>query len=225
MWNFSWSVCPRVGFGVTVFDLDFWVQIASIEQPIVSNSVGSRNMSHCRTSSFYDHLDHCVQSFHEFSSALEMYTSLLVLVLWCVFPWKTVTIRSHNSRAGKPSNLSPVSKEMISDSVELCETAVCFLHIQQIGTKEWLQKKSQCLTRSGFWVHKISRKIKVLKQSQSALFSSITHMIILFVFTCVMKYEFNRFRRLSHALVHFVMDRASLFTDHRISGRPIRTNI
>ena len=32
----------------------------------------------------------------------------------------------------------------------------------------------------------------------------------------------NRFRRLSQALVHFVMDRASLFTDHRISGRPFR---
>ena len=28
----------------------------------------------------------------------------------------------------------PVSREMISDSVELCETAVCFLHIQFIGT-------------------------------------------------------------------------------------------
>ena len=33
-----------------------------------------------------------------------------------IFP-KTETIRSHNSRAGKPSNLSPVSREMISDSV------------------------------------------------------------------------------------------------------------
>ena len=32
----------------------------------------------------------------------------------------------------------------------------------------------------------------------------------------------NRFRRLSHALVHFLMDRASLFTDHRISSLPIR---
>ena len=41
---------------------------------------------------------------------------------------------------------------------------------------------------------------------------------------CIHKYdeEMNRFRRLSQALVHFVMDRASLFTDHRISGRPIR---
>ena len=47
---------------------------------------------------------------------------------------KTETIRSHNYRAGKPSNLSPVSKEIISDSVELCDTAVCFLHIQLTGT-------------------------------------------------------------------------------------------
>ena len=31
-------------------------------------------------------------------------------------------------------NLNPASKEMISDSVELCETEVCFLHIKLIGT-------------------------------------------------------------------------------------------
>ena len=30
------------------------------------------------------------------------------------------------------------------------------------------------------------------------------------------------FRRLSQALVHFVINLASLFTDHRISGLPIR---
>ena len=34
------------------------------------------------------------------------------------FP-RTETIRSHSSRAGNPSNLSPVSKKMISDSVQL----------------------------------------------------------------------------------------------------------
>ena len=42
------------------------------------------------------------------------------------------------SSAGFPSNLNPASKEMISDSVELCETEVCFLHIQLIGTNVWL---------------------------------------------------------------------------------------
>ena len=46
-------------FGVDVFDLDFGVLINSIEQPIKSNSVGSGNVSHCRTSAFHDHLDHC----------------------------------------------------------------------------------------------------------------------------------------------------------------------
>ena len=35
-------------FGVIVFDLDFRVQIDSIEQPIKSNSAVSGNMSHCR---------------------------------------------------------------------------------------------------------------------------------------------------------------------------------
>ena len=46
-------------FGVNIFDLDFWVQIDSIKYPIKSNSVGSGNVSHCRASSLYDHLDHC----------------------------------------------------------------------------------------------------------------------------------------------------------------------
>ena len=55
------------------------------------------------------------------------------------FP-RTETIRSHSSRASNPSNLSPVSREMISDSVELWETDVCFLHIQLIGTNVWLPK-------------------------------------------------------------------------------------
>ena len=52
------SVCELV-FGANVFDLDLGVQIDSIKQPIKSNSVGSGNMSHCRTPSFNDHLDHC----------------------------------------------------------------------------------------------------------------------------------------------------------------------
>ena len=51
-------VCELV-FGVNVFDLDFGVQIDSIEEPIKSNSVGSGNVSHCRTSHLYDLLDHC----------------------------------------------------------------------------------------------------------------------------------------------------------------------
>ena len=45
-------------FGVDVFDLDLGVQINSIEQPIKSNSVGSGDVSHCRTSAFNNYLDY-----------------------------------------------------------------------------------------------------------------------------------------------------------------------
>ena len=51
-------VCELV-FGVNVFDMDLGVQIASLKQPIKSNSVGSGNMSHCRTPSFDNHLNYC----------------------------------------------------------------------------------------------------------------------------------------------------------------------
>ena len=54
---FGQDVCELV-FGVDVFDLDFGVQINSIEQPIKSNSVGSRDVSHCRTSAFDNHFDY-----------------------------------------------------------------------------------------------------------------------------------------------------------------------
>ena len=54
---FGYDICQLV-FGVDVFDLDFGVQLNSIEQPIKSNSVGSGNVSHCRTYAFSDHLDH-----------------------------------------------------------------------------------------------------------------------------------------------------------------------
>ena len=41
----------KLVFGVDVLDLDFGVQVDSIEQPIKSNSVSPGNMSHCRTPS------------------------------------------------------------------------------------------------------------------------------------------------------------------------------
>ena len=51
------DVCELV-FGVDLFDLDFWVQINSIKQPIKSNSVSSGNVSHRWTSAFHNHFDH-----------------------------------------------------------------------------------------------------------------------------------------------------------------------
>ena len=40
----------RLVFGVDILDLNFWVQINHVKQPIQRNSVGSGNVSHCRTS-------------------------------------------------------------------------------------------------------------------------------------------------------------------------------
>ena len=131
---------------------------------------------------------------------------------------KTETIGSHNSRASKPSNLSPVSKEIISDSVELWETAVCFLHIQLIGTNVWLPKthnvppevdfeSSRSPAKSESWNSPNLHCLAVFPTWQHCLYS-----LVWWIF------EINRFKRLSQSLVHFVMDRASLFTDHKKNG-------
>ena len=180
--------------GVDVLDLDFGVQIDSIEQPIKSNYVGPGNMSHCRTPSLkiilitaslssntYNKASWRADWTFEGTDSMSCITLILFWDLWCLsspftgfpvrseireqFP-RTETIRSHSSRAGKPSNLSPVSREMISDTVELCETEVCFLHIQLIGTNVWLPK-----TQNSPSLHCL------------AVFP---HMAILFVFTCMM---------------------------------------
>ena len=75
----------------------------------------------------------------ERTSRLFINRSSCSLWLWFVSP-RTATIRSHKSSAGIPPNLNPASKEMISDSVELYETEVCFLHVQLVGTNVWLAK-------------------------------------------------------------------------------------
>ena len=68
--------------------------------------------------------------------------SLMPLWLgWTVFPVeRNTSIVSQRSRAGSPSMRRPASREIISDSVELCEREVCFLHIQLVGTNVRLPK-------------------------------------------------------------------------------------
>ena len=126
------------------------------------------------------------------------------------------------SSAGIPSILRPASKEMISDSVELCETEVCFFHIQLTKTNVWLPKihnvppevdfqSSRSPAKSESWNSPNLHCFAVFPTWQYCLYSHVWWM-----------YEINRFKRLSQALVHFVIDRASLFIDHRISGLPVR---
>ena len=66
--------------------------------------------------------------------------------LWCCClvsfgeEWSTSITKSQRSRARIPSMRKPASREIISASVVLCETEVCFLHIQLNGTKVRLPK-------------------------------------------------------------------------------------
>ena len=60
------------------------------------------------------------------------------LLVWFGAEWNTSITESQRSRAGIPSMRKPALRGTISASVELCETEVCFLHIQLFGTNVWL---------------------------------------------------------------------------------------
>ena len=49
-----------------------------------------------------------------------------------------IKTKSQRSSAGILSMRRLASREIILDSVELCDTQVCFLHIQITGTNVWL---------------------------------------------------------------------------------------
>ena len=132
--------------------------------------------------------------------------------LWLyVAPWKQM---SHRSRAGSPSIRCPASREMISDSVELWETDVCFLHIQLIGTDVLLPK-----------IHKTLPEVDFESSRSLAKYDSWNNPSLqcCAVFpTWQFWREFKFVCRLSGSWVQFVTDLDTLFTDHKMSGRPIR---
>ena len=122
-------------------------------------------------------------------------TGFVLSWFWVVFP-RTKTIRSHKSRAGIPFDLNPASKEIF---LILLNCGLLLTH-PTYWNKCMTSKEAQCSTRNKFWVFKISRKIGVLKQSQPALLCSITHMTILFVFTCVMDVRYQANQSFFHRL-------------------------
>ena len=56
------------------------------------------------------------------------------LGVWFEGECHTSITKSQRSRAETPSMRKPAPEDMASDSEEMCETAVCFLHIQLFGT-------------------------------------------------------------------------------------------
>ena len=122
-------------------------------------------------------------------------------------------MRSHSSRAGNPSSLNPVSREIISDSVELWETEVCFTHIQLIGTNVWLPTMHNVPPDVDFESSRSPAKVGVLKQSQTCIvLQCYPHNNTVYIHMCDECRISSDSGVLSHTLVHFVIDLAKLFT-------------
>ena len=110
-------------------------------------------MSHRRTSDLIIILDYCVTVIKNVTQGAKVkkicVCDKVILVRFLVWAlsrncspstgWfkeecNTSTTTSQRSRARIPSMRKPASKERTSDSVQLRETEVCFLHIQILGT-------------------------------------------------------------------------------------------
>ena len=92
-------------------------------------------------------------------------------VLW-VDSTNSVTLHEQN-----PRDQEREYRPCVGLHVELCETEVCFLDVNLVGTNVWLPKIE--FLRGRFWFFKIHSKIGILEQSQSAMLCSISHMTIL----------------------------------------------
>ena len=147
--------------------------------------MSSGNLSHCGTSSLISH---------------ELTRSIMVLS----------RVSKDNQipqiEKGIPS-LHPSVPKMILDSVELCETEGCFLHIEFLGTNVRFPETHNVPPE----VDINSRNVGVLKQSKYALFLNITYITILF--------RISIHSSVCHRVWSiFMINRASLFIDHRMSG-------
>ena len=85
-----------------------------------------------------------IQYLFNLGCTLDFYTGFPCAHLdWFWYMWVvpiTSSTKSHKSSEDEPSIRKPASNEMISDSVELWNTDVCFLHIQLIGASVRLPK-------------------------------------------------------------------------------------
>ena len=202
---------------------------------MISDPVRAGSVSHCRAPVFHGHLDHCViileyeqqgydgivlrsegqdrsppwRAERRFCFFRSLVGSSHVL---CDKFLRTVkrnisNTKFHRSNAGNKSTLCLASKEMISDSVVLCETDDCFLHVQLLGTHVPLTK-----------MHKMPAEVG--SESSSAAFPTWKHCLKWLV---SWMYEIKQAKRLSQALVHFVtVFFPVLFTDQRMLGLPMR---
>ena len=97
----------------------------------------------------------------------------------------TSMIMSDRSEVGIPSMSHPASDERSSDSVEPCETAVCFLRIQLTGTKDRLPKNHR-IPPDWLWIWTAdARQEKAFQDDVGAYFWQFSHRLQLFWFELV----------------------------------------
>ena len=113
----------------------------------------------------------------------------------------------------------PASKEITSDSVELWETEVCFLNIPLFGTNFSSSEDTKKSPRSWFRIFKVTSKVWVLGQYQSALLCCTSQVAILSVVTHVVSVRCQTSQTFvtSSFLSMLWLLAANLFKDHRTS--------
>ena len=143
-------------------------------------------------------------------------TCLILAVLWVLAPVSRLHARvlvgilgvvHHKSSASKPSIRKPASNDIISDSVELWDNDVRFLHIQLIGTIIRASRLSHA------WVHFVTDRANLLtdhRMSKVRFFLSDlvivqtgmrNFVLLLRLFVCQFEIPFHAFSSMSFHVV------------------------
>ena len=236
---FCQYVCQLLGC-VDVIDLNRWVQVDAVTEPVQNHSLSPWHVSHRRASSF------CWRT-ASLSSKMYNVACLLKVVRWvecgrCCWTdsalWLAVlnamlakgfssplgvTLQhvSHKNMHGDTFHTWTSIQDKNSDSVRPADTTVCFLLTHDIGTNVGAKNYTEHgLTRT--W-NLNSCKIRILGWTRSTINCLVTHMTVLLI-SCVWNLKvLQAFCRMLCS--HFVTGRAEVFTVHNRSGRPIRERI
>ena len=171
-----------------------------------------RHEQHWMTDSFQAHKDE-VQSLIAWAKRVvfvpRLWRNCTALYVQCLWEYYL-----HKSSAGNPSIRYPASREMISDSVELCETAVCFLHVQLTGTNVLLPIIHKTPPEVDFENSSSPAKSESSSKPNRQCCTVLPTWQYCWLSLVWWMYDTNFAGRLSQTCVHLVTDLASLFIDN-----------
>ena len=120
---------------------------------------------------------------------------------------------SQRFKARRPSIRSPASNEIISDSVELWDIDVCFLHIQLTPTSVRLPNIHKLpVTEVDFKSSRSPAKSESWKKNQSTVLCCVAHVTMVLVVICMMDIR-NQSCQTSAACLSPLCDCTSKFVD------------